>query len=288
MKKIIYFVFAAMALVACEPNNGATEKVRIGVSLDDNTQPAKGPQRISAVDGAVYDGVEYIEINWEKYDVLYYQLDGEGLNTENPFKIISGVGTKQAFFECDAMIDYNETFTLYYHGASTPDIENPIPQEQFVTIKDGKSHINNDYLMYVATGCRVGYPIYLVPNYTLLGVMLTGDDTPNGGEFYIAIVDKNSEYVAEYMCKGQKIVGEKTANITLDAEKPVVYYIVLPKDYSLTNKLIRLVGTKEKNPLSFGVSLEKITLDVGTAQMIALHVETKTPEHNWDKYSLVK
>ena len=87
MKKIIYFVFAAMALVACEPNNGATEKVRIGVSLDDKTQPYKGPQRISAVDGAEYDGVEYIEINWEKDDVLYYQLDGEGLNTENPFKI---------------------------------------------------------------------------------------------------------------------------------------------------------------------------------------------------------
>lgn len=284
MKKIIYFVFAAMALVACEPNNGATEKVRIGVSLDDKTQPYKGPQRISAIDGATE-----IDINWGEDDVLYYQLHGQPINTDNPFKIVSGVGKKQAFFECDAMIDYNDKFTLYYHGAApTPNIANPIPQEQFITIlMDGKTSINNDYLMYVATGCKVGYPIYLVPNYTLLGVMLTGDVTPNEGNFYIAIEDKNKEYVAEYMCKGQKIVDEKTANITLDAEKPVVYYIVLPKDYSLTNKLIRLVGTREKNPLSFGVSLEKITLDVGTAQMIALHVEEKTPEHDWDKYSLV-
>ena len=81
MKKIIYFVFAALALVACEPNNGATEKVRIGVSLDDNTQPTKGPQRISAIDGATE-----IEIKWEEGDVLYWDK-GDGMDTKNPLTL---------------------------------------------------------------------------------------------------------------------------------------------------------------------------------------------------------
>jgi hypothetical protein len=49
------------------------------------------------------------------------------------------------------------------------------------------------------------------------------------------------------------------------------------------------VTTKKDNPISYWFSLDKITLNVGTAQVIALHVKEKTSSSaSWDKYELSK
>lgn len=290
MKKIIYFVFAALALVACEPNNGATEKVRIGVSLDDNTQPAKGPQRISAIDGATE-----IEIKWEEGDVLYWDK-GDGIDTKKTFKIVSGVGEQTAFFECDAMIGSEEIFALYYHGATKPDIINPIPSKQQTIInEEGKSQINNDYLMYSAFNCKIGKSICLNPQYTLLGVMLTGDVTPNNGAFYIAIAPDNIYGSGDtqtptygYLCS---VVNKLSQNLTL-SETPVICYIVLPIDYELKGKSIWLMEGGWGHPISSNrLQLDKIPLVPGVAQMIAINITHHTPGQNepeWAKFEISK
>lgn len=270
MKKIIYFVFAALVLVACEPNNGATEKVRIGVSLDDNTQPAKGPQRISAIDGATE-----IEIKWEEGDVLYYQLDGEGINTTNPFKLISGAGSRFAYFEHDAFVGMEKSFTLYYHGFGNPlDEKDPtypnfsepmLPINQVISINSitGTSQINNDYLMYKATNCEVGKAINLEPQFTILGVQLFGTYTEFDECVTIGSSSEWGENGTAYQC-------QPLTNMDLTNEP--IYYIVLPLDYDLSDKELRLANQRGHHTSNQKLSLSSIKLNPMEAQIIGVDI----------------
>ena len=268
MKKIIYFVFAALALVACEPNNGATEKVRIGVSLDDNTQPAKGPQRISAV-----DGTEDIVIKWEKGDVLYYADDVNPIDNSKYFTLISGEDSQTAVFECDNFALKGESFNLYYHGLAdplnvqqkeegptNPNFASPIPLDQKCTLNDnGKTVINNDYLVYKGIGCKIGRGIVLEPDFSILGVVLKG--STNFSQ-YVSIgtgFGKNNN--TAYMCN--------LGNVNL-ANNPI-FYFVLPSDYNLGDKQI-ILSTSRGHNTSAPLDLPNIQLTPAQAQIIAIEV----------------
>lgn len=270
MKKIIYFVFAVLALVACEPNNGATEKVRIGVSLDDNTQPYKGQQRISAIDGATE-----IEINWEEGDVLYYQLDGKAINTTDPFKLVSGAGEKYAFFEHEAFSDMTASFKLYYHGFGNPLKEdNPTfpdfskqmpPINQVISINSltGTSQINNDYLMYKAINCEVGEDINLEPQFTILGVQLFGAYT-NFDEY--VTIGNSSEWGVDgtaYQCWSSE---------NMDLTQAPIYYIVLPLDYDLSDKELKLANQRGHHTSNQTLPLAGIKLNPMQAQVIGIDI----------------
>ena len=268
MKKIIYFVFAALALVACEPNNGATEKVRIGVSLDDNTQPYKGQQRISAVDGA-----EEIVITWEEGDVLYYAADINSIDNKKYFTLISGVKEQTAVFECSDFDFEGESFNLYYHGLAdplnvqgpvNPNFASPIPLDQTCTLdNENKTVINNDYLVYKGIGCKIGSGITLEPDFSILGVVLKGNTTFSqhvsiGTEF-------STNDQTTYMCT----LGNADLN-----NNPIVYFI-LPADYNLSDKKIRLSTSRGHNT-SAPLSLPKVQLTPAQAQIIAVTVTRNT------------
>ena len=270
MKKIIYFVFAAFALVACEPNNGAIEKVRIGVSLDDNTQPAKGPQRISAV-----DGTEEIVIKWEKGDVLYYADNINPINYNKYFTLISGDDTQTAVFECDNFDLEGESFNLYYHGladplnvqqkgATNPNFASPIPLDQECTLNDkGKTVINNDYLVYKGIGCKIGRGIVLEPDFSILGVVLKG--STNFSQYVSIGTGFGENNNTAYMCN--------LGNVNL-ANNPI-FYFVLPSDYNLGDKQIRLSTSRGHNT-SAPLNLPNIQLTPAQAQIIAVTVTRNT------------
>lgn len=272
MKKIIYFVFAALALVACEPNNGATEKVRIGVSLDDNTQPAKGPQRISAIDGATE-----IDINWEKGDVLYYAADVNSIDYSKYFTLISGEDSKTAVFECNDFAFEGESFNLYYHGLAdplnvqqkeegptNPNFDSPIPLDQTCTLNNGKTVINNDYLVYKGIGCKIGSGIKLNPDFSVVGIVLQGD-----GEFGslvgIGTSFDNQDNTTSYLCEMSNSVNLSTSPI---------YYIVLPAHYDLSGNKIRLATARGHN-MSNELDLPSITLEPGVAQIFRIKLTRK-------------
>ena len=287
MKKILYFVFAALALVACEPNNGATEKVRIGVSLDDNTQPAKGPQRISAV-----DGTEEIVIQWEKGDVLYYAKDVNSIANKKYFTLISGERSQTAVFECDNFEFDGESFNLYYHGladplnvqqkgATNPNFASPIPLDQTCTLNNGKTVINNDYLVYKGVNCKIGNGIKLNPDFSLVGIILQGE-----GEFSSKVgVGTSFEVVqntTSWLC------GMSNGTVVNLANDPI-YYIVLPANHDLTNHKIRLVSSRGHN-ISNELDLPSVTLEPGVAQIFRIKLTRKegTQIGANDAYSIAK
>lgn len=273
MKKIVYFILFALALVACQPNNEAVQKVLIGVSLNEEQQPNKGQQRISAKDIG-----EKIEIKWESNDVLYYKLNDGEVNLKSPFKIVSGIGEHTALFECEEMIGHDESFTLYYHGASVLDLSNPAVKAQSIKIdKNGNIIINNDYLMYTATNCKVGSSINLKPNFAILGVKIDATESivnnfnNNNNGIKLAIGSKpkgSAEEEVDWICQ----ISEKEGNAT-----SLICYFVLPEnsDYSFENKLIWLTRNSEGlNPISNYVSFSKeINLIAGRAKIITLNVQ---------------
>lgn len=274
MKKLVYTFVASLALVACTPNNGVSSKVRISVSFEDEQQPNTGQQRISAMD-RVLEGKRVIDVNWEDKDVLYWKKEG-AIETQNPFKIISGVGTKNAFFENENFIGHKDVFTLYYHGASVPDFSNKAVKTQSMKIdENGNIIINNDYLMYTATNCKVGSSINLKPNFAILGVKINASEgivnNFNNNDIKLAIGSKPAGSASEevdWICQ----ISEKKGNAT-----SFIYYFVLPEnsDYLFKTKLIWLTKDKDGlHPISNYVDFSKeIDLIVGGAQIITLNVQ---------------
>lgn len=288
MKKILYFVFAALALVACEPNNGAIEKVRIGVSLDDNTQPAKGPQRISAIDGATD-----IDINWEKGDVLYYAADVNSIVNYKYFTLISGEGSQTAVFECNDFEFEGESFNLYYHGladplgvqgeeAMNPNFTSPIPRDQTCTLNDnGKTVINNDYLVYKGIGCKIGSGIKLNPDFSLVGIILQGVGG-FGSKVGIGTSFESAQNTTSWLC------GMSSGTVVDLANNPI-YYIVLPANYDLTDHKIRLATSRGHN-MSNELDLPSVTLEPGVAQIFRIKLTRKEGSQigDNDAYSIAK
>lgn len=264
MKKIIYCLVAALALVACTPKNGADQVVRIGVSLDDNAQPnQKGQQRISAKDkGSV------IEILWEDEDVLYYQLDEKNIDKANPFKLISGAGTRNAFFECENTPEddlFNQKFTLYYNGAGTPGGE--IPQEQ-----TGKANeVNHNYLFYTAHNCTIESDINLEPNFALLGIKLI--NTSNEITSFDKSLSLGDWYtINESVTEGPDAYIFTNIGGSINLESAPTYYFVLPNGYSLNNKYIRIIRQKA-NHSSQPLQLPNVTLTSNSATIITINVQ---------------
>ncbi len=284
MKKIIYCLVAALALVACTPKNGADQVVRIGVSLDNNAQPnQKGQQRISAIDkGSV------IEILWEDKDVLYYQLDGENIDKANPFKLISGAGTKNAFFECENTPEENlfkQKFTLYYNGAGTPGGE--IPKEQ-----NGKANeVNHNYLFYTAHNCTIESDINLEPNFALLGIRLV-----KNGDKEITSFKKSISIGKEYISPDHGTVTEgpdayilqNIGDVVNLEEKAPVFYFVLPIGYNLDDKYVRIIRNKGQHS-SEPLKLPNYTLSSNEAAIITINIaRTNTPEDGNGAYIISK
>lgn len=272
MKKIIYCLVAALALVACTPKNGADQVIRIGVSLDDDAQPnQKAQQRISAEDNG-----SVIEILWEEDDVLYYQLDGESINMNNPFKLISGAETKNAFFECATNPDelIGKKFNLYYNGAGHPDGVIPTSQQ------NEANTVNHDYLFYTATDCKLESVIKLEPKFALFGVQLVvvsdqkDKDINDIKQFKQYLVlgnrrDSNGfiqKENVEYMCTHVKSVNLNDV---------ATFYFALPEEYNLSGKYIGLVNGLE-NYTSQALQLPNITLDSNQAQIITIYVTRNT------------
>ena len=291
MKKILYFAFAALALVACEPNNGATEKVRIGVSLDDNTQPAKGPQRISAV-----DGVDEIVVNWEEGDKLYYTVGEENPGDNAPFEIISGWKSPSAFFECAQfnLDNLDKKMNWYYNGCAN--FDNPFELNQTITIVDNKTVINHDYLLYTAKNQKIG-TFQLRPDFLLLGVALTGDVPVNetihatlGTEAERMNGDKGN-WTGFYTSHVVNDNGDDIS-VSLDPTTPTVFYIVLPVDYDFNSKCIWLSRAQKSN-MSTALDLTglseyvEMAVNTGTALMLNIHVtKIDNPSTGWQLYLL--
>lgn len=285
MKKVLYFVFAAMALVACEPNNGATEKVRIGVSLDDNTQPAKGPQRISAV-----DGVDEIVVNWEEGDKLYYTVGEENPGDNAPFEIISGWNSPSAFFECAQfnLDNLDKNMNWYYNGCAN--FVNPFVLDQTVTIVDNKTKINNDYLLYTAKNQKIG-TFQLLPDFKLIGVALTGTANTT---IHVVIgptsahqLGSSADWNQMYTCRLVDSYGQRQ-NVQLDSTVPTTFYLVLPSDYNFEGKSVWLAYDRGHN-ISTKIELDaiqQISQDYfGEALMLNINVEVRTSD-SWDKLQL--
>ena len=294
MKKLIYTFVAALALVACTPDNGVSSKVRLAVSFEDEQQSTKGQQRISAVDNG-----SIIEVKWEEGDVLYWDK-GEGVKTSNPFQIVSGIGEQTAFFECEEMIGHDESFTLYYHGASDPDFDNQVVKTQSMKIdKNGNIIINNDYLMYTATNCKVGSSINLKPNFAILGVKITSDNATDATTLFLnkkAVLGKQEEghYTPYYVSTLDKEYGATELTVA------PIYYFVFPYDYEDMQKNNYLVEgmslwfaneTAEQeccNRLQFK-SPFTFNLVPGAAQIITVTVKQNTGWSNkQDEYTIIK
>lgn len=290
MKKVVYFLFAAFVLVACEPEN-IGNRVRIGVSLDEKAQPNKGQQRISAIDGTTD-----IEINWEKDDKLYYTLSNESPNSNTPFEIISGWDTKSAFFEC-ANFDselLNKSLNWYYNGANEFMI-NPFVKSQSITIKDGKTNINNDYLLYTANNQKIG-TIQLKPAFKLLGIALTGDSEIQ--KTIHAVVGPTDEHgkgesgnwTDIYSCN---LVDDKgiLQMVQLDITTPITFYIVLPYDYDFTGKSVWLSYARKHN-ISTNIALDEIQQlseeKLGEALILNINVTDNPGTGSWDGLKLNK
>lgn len=281
MKRIIYTFVAALALVACTPDNGVSNKVRIAVSFEDEQENTKGQQRISAVD----KGGDVIDVNWEEGDVLYYQKEGEDISTANPFEIVSGVGTKHAFFENEDFIGFENTFTLYYHGASTLNFENNVAKTQSAIInKFGQIEINKGYLMYTATNCKIGSGITLKPNFAILGVKITSDNATDATTLALnkkAVLGKQEggSYIPYYVSTLIKEDGATELTVA------PIYYFVFPYDYEDMQKNNYLVEgmslwfaneTAEReccNRLQFN---SPFNLVPGAAQIITVTVKQNT------------
>lgn len=274
MKKVVYLiVIAAFALVACEPNNGIENKVSIGVSLDEGSQSSKGQQRISAI-----DNVDKIDINWEEGDVLYYAADESQIDNNKYFTLISGEDSKTAVFECNNFAYKGEMFNLYYHGLAdplntqdngvkNPNFGNPIPLNQECTLKNGKTVINNDYLVYKGINCKIGRGIKLEPDFCIIGMQLQGE-----GDFsqHVAVGTdfEGEENTTSYLCE----MG--TVNL---ANNPI-YYFVLPANYSLENNKIGLATSRGHNSSS-PLDLPNNELKPGIAQIFKVKV-TKNPSQS--------
>ena len=282
MKKIIYCFVAALALVACTPKNGADQVIRIGVSLDDDAQPnQKAQQRITAVDG----GGDFIEIKWGEDDVLYYQLDDNPINMNNPFKLISGAETKNAFFECEKnpVELIGQKFKLYYNGAGKPDGVIPTSQE------NEANTVNHDYLFYTATNCKLESVIKLEPKFALLGVQLVSNQENIEDIYsfnkYIAI--RNTQNVDDgYVCKYYTPVN-------LEESSPI-FYFVFPDGYTLTtDNYIQLLNTENEHNANLRCCKElffttTVTLNSNQATVIKINVE-RTNEGssvNYTSYSI--
>lgn len=260
MKKIAYLAIVALAFVACTSENGANQVVRIAVSLEEDQTNQTTQQRISAIDkGSTEDGHGIIDIKWEEGDKLYY--DKTDL-TKNVFEVesISEDG-KNAIFVCsDFNGDYN--FSLYYQGKDSPDFSNPTAKFfQTVNVNVGEDgnyeySINNDYLIYSATDCKIGGDVNFEPDFTILGVQVNG--TFNFDK-YLAIGD-------DY--KINAIYSKP--NRSVDLTKAPIFYFVLPNDADfLQNKSIWVAQSSEDG-LSLKHSLSSITLDPDCAKIIRL------------------
>lgn len=273
MKKLIYTFVAALTLVACTPDNGVSSKVRLAVSFEDEQQSTKGQQRISAVDNG-----SIIEVKWEEGDVLYWNK-GEGVNTSNPFQIVSGIGEQTAFFECETMIGSKDKFTLYYNGATTFS-ENPISDNQKSTIKNGYTSINNDYLLYIAENCEVGKTITLKPQFQLLGIMVKKDNSITENFVPSIVIAPTGNYNNSattrpeygYICSVGTYNTNQEFTPTALSNDFITYYIVLPTDYNIQDKEIWLTTEGWGHPCSTNKSLEKVSLSVDKATIIALNV----------------
>ena len=271
MKKFVYILVASLALVACTPKNGVSNKVRIAVSFEDEQQPNTGQQRISAVD-RVLEGKHVIDVKWEDKDVLYWNTgDGiDGIDTQNPFKIVSGVDTKSAFFENEDFIGHKDVFTLYYHGAAEPYFENPLQKDQVVTFNEnGEIVINNDYFMYTATNCKIGSAIKLEPNFAVLGVKIMGEAT-------------NLNHMAGHYA----ILGEGKAsnqNVYISCEingatqkDELTYYYVIPykgDEINLQGKYFWIANKNGQNEYSNEMLIKNpCVLTPGVATIIELYL----------------
>lgn len=266
MKRIIYTFVAALALVACTPVNGVSNKVRIAVSFEEEQQNSKGQQRISAVD----KGGDIIDVNWEKEDVLYYQLEGEeNINTASYFELVSGAGKKTAIFECNNPELLGKSFTLNYHGLANPkglggkaptdpDFSNPIPLDQECQYVDGETIINNDYLVYKATDCQIGSGVKLTPQFALLGIMLTG--TTENFNKYVWVGNEDN---TAYFCN---------MNTSVSLTNSPIYYFVLPEGYDLANKNIRLAHSRGHNACA-ALPLPNRKLNSNEALVLKINVE---------------
>lgn len=264
MKKLIYTIVAALALVACTPDDGVSNKVRIAVSFEEEQQNPKGQQRISAVDKIVEDR-HVIDVNWAKDDVLYYEIVGEDINYDNPFKIISGVGTKNAFFENDDLSLSDKMFNLH-HGTE-------IPITQTIEIdNNNQTHIDHTALIYKATNCQIGKSIQFSPQFALLGIQLYGIDN----NFDEKVCIGNSNQISSIDALDVYLCGLKESTV-VDLNKQPIYYFVLPLNYDFLGKCIWLANTKghpttdiNNGFLPFASNIE---LNPNVAQIIRISVQ---------------
>lgn len=263
MKRLVYFIIFTLLLVACTPQNGVVNNVRISVSIDDKQQAYKGQSRISAVD---QDDV--IDIKWEKGDVLYYDKNDK----TKVFHVVKIENDgKNALFECKDFTGNPNNFDLYYYGSDKVDFDNPMTSKQIVTAKDGAYVINNDYLKYTAKNCRIGGGITLQPNFAILGVEVFGD-YDEIHKFTMRIGSNyggNSDYLS--------IISEQVIG------KNPIYYIVFPYEnestYSFVAKYLWLSHHTDGsyiNSASTSIEFDKyplIKLTQGDAQIIRIKVE---------------
>lgn len=254
---------AAFALVACTPDNGVSNKVRISVSFEDEQQPNTGQQRISAVD-KVLEGKHVIDVNWSREDILYYQIDNGEIDRTSPFVIVSGAGTKNAIFESDNLSLKNEKFNLYY-GTE-------IPITQTIEIdNNNQTNIDPSVLLYKASDCEIGRTSQFAPQFALLGVQLYG--TENVFDENICIGQNsdinNPNASSVYVCQLKE-------NTSVNLNNNPIYYFVLPLDYNLMGKSIWLAEKKGHPSVNVNTGYltfnQQIILDANVAQIIRISV----------------
>ena len=262
MKKLTYFILFALALVACTPDR-VVNNVRISVSIEDKQQAFKGQQRISAVDNG-----DVIDVKWEKGDVLYYDKSDK----TKVFQVVKIENDgKNAILECKDFTGNPNNFNLYYYGSDDVDFENPMESKQIVIVEKGSYVINNDYLKYTATNCKIGSGITLQPNFAILGVEVYGDY--NEVHNYTMRIGSNYGGNSDYL----SIISEQVIG------KNPIYYIVFPYEnesiYSFGDKYLWLSHSTDgqqinsaSNEISFNNN-RPIELTPGEAQIIRIKVE---------------
>lgn len=268
MKRIIYTFVAALALVACTPDNGVSNKVRIAVSFEEEQQNSKGQQRISAVDNG-----SIIEVKWEEEDLLYYEE-----NESNKFFSVANISNdgKIAIFECNDFKGDPQNFSLYYNTTRE------LSLTQTVELKEENNQynyvLNPEYLSYVANNCKIGHGIHLEPNFMIFGVRLQGDINDFSESVVIgkAFNDFEGAYLSHFSDK-------------VDLNNQPIYYFILPNDANfLQDKHVWFNSGDRINNKSYALSLDGVTLDNKKAQIVTIKVETYVPSENEARWCIYR
>lgn len=225
--------------------------------------------------------------------MLYYADDVNSIDNNKYFTLISGEDSQTAVFECDNFDFDGESFNLYYHGladplnvqqkgATNPKFASPIPLYQECTLNDnGKTVINNDYLVYKGINCKIGSGIKLNPDFALVGIILQGVGNFSS-KVGVGTSFEDVQNTTSWLC------GMSSGTVVDLANDPI-YYIVLPANHDLTNHKIRLATSRGHN-ISNEIPLPSVTLEPGVAQIFRIKLTRKEGSQigDNDAYSIAK